>query len=171
MGMSSKQWVLAIAGTVAVIPVAQFLGRTAAERENASNAASGRPLPNFDETEVVVSRQPSEGITEADFDQEFLSNLEAWSVERTAANAKKYWDAAFVPESQRQLSGESLLFERYGHKLAIVRIRMGETTPTAMITGISGLELIRIACIDRSGASVSIASGPCDAKIREIFGS
>ncbi|MBA3576065.1 MAG: hypothetical protein H0W39_00410 [Sphingomonas sp.] len=169
MSISGKQWVLAIAGMILVIPVAQFLGRTTAERANASDAARNPAVPSFAETEAIVSRQPSEGITEADFDQELLANLEAWTLERTAANAEKYWDAASVPQSLRQISGESVLVERYGHRLAVVRIRTGNTTPTAMIAGIDGQELVRIVCVDRSGANVSIAAGPCDAKIRQVF--
>ena len=167
--MTGKQWALTIVGMLVVIPVAQLLGKSLAEAQNARDASQVIPKPAFTDTEVVVSRQPADGITEANFDQAFLANLQSWVVERTMANAQKYLDAANVPQSMRDFTGESTLIERYGHRLAVVRVRVGESTPNATVVGISGNELVKIGCINRSGADVTVTDGPCDSKIREVF--
>jgi hypothetical protein len=69
----------------------------------------------------------------------------------------------------RDITGESTIVERYGHRFAVVRIRLGDSTPNATIVGISGNEVVKIACVNRSGADVTVTDGPCDAKIREVF--
>ncbi len=169
MSMSGKQLVWSIVAIIAIIPIAQFISREVGEAQD-SSATSASPIrPSFADTEVVVSRQASEGITEADFSQQFLTNLEAWTIERTTANAKKYWDAASISEKDARLSGESVFIERFGHQLAVIRIKIGGTTPAATIVGVKGDEIFRITCVDRSGRSVSVTAGPCDEKIREVF--
>ncbi|MBX9896291.1 MAG: hypothetical protein K2Y17_00020 [Qipengyuania sp.] len=170
MKNKGSQWALAVVAMIAVIPISQYLGRTIGEATAKQEPTRLPPQPDFSDIEVLVSRQDSEGVTEADFDQQFLANLEAWTLERTAANAAKYWDAAAVPQADRALVGESVLLERYGHRLAIVRVKIGDESPTATIVGVKGTELIRIACVARTAGSVPVAAGPCDAKIREIFG-
>ena len=169
MSMTGKQWTISFVGMLLVIPVAQFLGRSLAEVQNEREANQSFAKSPFSETEVIVSRQPSEGITEANFNQDFLTNLESWVVERTKANATKYWDAAKVPQSMRNVSGEGTLVERYGHRFAVIRVRAADQTPNATIVGIEGDEFIKIGCVNRSGSDVTITDGPCDAKIREVF--
>ena len=169
MSMTGKQWAFTLIGMLAVVPIAQFLGKSLGQTMNAIDAPQSVATPSFSEIEVGVSRQPSEGITEADFDQKFLANLESWVVERITANAKKYWDAGNVPQSMRAASGESNLVERYGHKFAVVRVRIGGATANATIVGIQGDEIIKVGCVNRLGSDVPITDGPCDAKIREVF--
>ncbi len=167
-----RQWFLAIAGMMVVIPMAQMLGRYLGNLQNQIEGVqqSSLPRPTFDDVRVLVARQPSEGITEADFSPTYLKILETWTVEGTVANAKKYWDAASVPDDQRVLSGESLYIEHGKHKLAIVRIRLEDSTPNAVIFGVVGDELVRIACVKKGKGNVTISDGPCYAKIMEVFG-
>ena len=170
MSMTGRQWALTIVGMLVIIPVAQYLGRSLGEARNALDLESSVLEPDFSQTRVIVSHQAADGVSEADFDQHFLTNLESWVVERTLANAEKYFDSALVPENLRKVSGESIYVDQYGHRLAVVRIRIGGTNPNATIFGVLGDELIRIGCFDRSGANVAIMDGPCSEKIEEIFG-
>ena len=169
--MKGRDWLWAIGGTIIVVPVAQFVGKSLAETQNVREMSAPRQFatPTFADVEVLVGRQAAEGVTEADFTQEFLTNLEGWVVERTGVHAKKYLDAASIPETERRFIGESTFIERYGHKLAVVRIRIGTTTPIATIHGIVGDELVKVMCVNRSKDHVPIADGPCDDKLQEVF--
>ena len=147
-------------------------GRTMADFQNQREA--GAPLGSVGAAQpkvvAIITRQDAEGVTEADFSPDFLQNLGDWIEERTVANAKKHWDAANVPEASRKLSNESVYVQAGPHKLAVVRIRIGDTTPNATIAGIVGTEMVRVGCIDGGGESVLLTSGPCDDRIREAFG-
>ncbi|MFM9976926.1 MAG: hypothetical protein ACKVOP_02615 [Sphingomonadaceae bacterium] len=171
MSMSAKQIAIMLGGMLVVVPVAGYLGRTMGEAQNLREAPQQTANSEV-ATNVVamVTRQDADGVTEADFTPEFLTNLGNWIQERTAANAKKHWDAAGVPESDRTLSNESVYVQAGSHKLAVVRIRMGATTPNAVIAGVVGPEMVRVTCLDSSGANVQLTSGPCDEKVREAFG-
>ena len=170
--MTGKNFLLMCLGIVVVIPVARYVGRAAGEAQNNRDATSQAVANSAGSPAVLatVTRQDAEGVTEADFSPEFLQNLGDWVEQRTAANAKKHWDAAGVPEDQRSLSNESVFVEAGPHKLAVVRLRIGETTPNAIIAGVVGTEMVRVMCFNSDGADVQITSGPCDDKIREAFG-
>lgn len=171
MSLTSRQWLTMFLGMIVVVPAAQFIGKSMGESENRrEQAANIQPSPMADSMRVMVSRQDSEGVTEADFSPEFLKNLESWTVERVAANADKYLDAAKVPESERNFVGESVYVETDGHKLAVTKLRIGEEVPGAFIVGIVGKELVRVVCFDRSGSNVAVTSGPCGEKLHEVFG-
>ncbi len=173
MSMSGRKWLILIAGLIIVVPVAKFAGRTLAEAQNQRDADIRGPINDADEPDVIaiVTRQDSEGVTEGDFSTEFLKNLEDWILQRTVANSLKHWDAAGVPENKRNVTAESVFVNAGPHKLAVVRMQIGETTPNATITGVVGSEVVRVLCIDKNGGDVPIASGPCDTKIQEAFGS
>lgn len=172
MTIPGRQWLFALIGMILIIPVAQLVGKALGESVNAGDKVQSEPIaqPDFSNLEVIVARQASDGVTEADFSQEFLTKLEKWTVDRTSANAKKYWDAANVPFAQRQLLGESVYLDYGKHKLAVIRVRQGATIPNATIVGIIGNELVKIACVDRGGGDVTVTAGPCGSKINEVFG-
>lgn len=163
-----KSWIWAMIAMLLVVPIAQFIGKFAGEAQNAGERPRSRDSAPS-EVKVLVSRQSADGITESQFDQTFLDNLTSWTVERTEANSRKHLDAANAEANEPKLTGEAVYLERYGHKLAIVRLRLGTITPMATIVGIKGAELVRVLCTTSAPENVAITSGPCDAKLKEVF--
>ncbi|MDO7833613.1 hypothetical protein Q4610_01010 [Sphingobium sp. HBC34] len=165
----TKNLLLTLAGMVIVIPLAKYVGRVSGEVANGSELPR-KELASVSDIQTLVSRQDAEGVTDADMSPEFLKNLEAWTLERVKLKAKPHWDAAGVPQEQRAVTAESVYVSTASHKLAVTRLRMGQTTPQAMIFGIVGTEAVRVLCMNSNGDDVPVASGPCDEKLREVFG-
>lgn len=171
MNKISKNLLIALLGMAIVVPVAKYVGRTAGEAANERDASQRMMAARLDpQIKTMVSRQDAQGVTEADLSPEFLKNIEAWTLERINVNAKKHWDAAGVPEGERNVSAESVYVSTGSHKLAIIRMRIGDVTPQATIFGIVGSEAVRVTCVDPTLGNVTVTSGPCAEKIRETFG-
>ena len=166
-----KTLLLTALGLIVVVPTAKWIGRTAAEAQNAREGRSGdyvEELNSMDRSlpvaHVVVSRQGAEGVTVADLTPEFLQNLNAWTQERLRANGAKHG----LPADQ--LTTESVYVESGSQKYAVTRISDGVFKPSAIIFGIKGSEAVRITCGVREKADVELMTGPCNEKVREVFG-
>lgn len=160
--------------TLAVVAVFAAIAFASKQSETNSpltpQSASQIQTVALPEVKTIVSRQDAEGVTEADFSPEFLKNLEAWTHQRTIANAEKHWDALNVPESARIVSVEGVYVEAGGKKFAVLRTRTNNIAPSAVVVGVLGSDLVRIGCVVEAEQDVQISSGPCNEKVKEVFG-
>jgi len=156
------------------IPVVNYfagnLGKSAAQHVNEREAASA-PQPSANQNiRVVVSSQDSEGVTQQNFDLNFLKNLEAYTVERVMIKTKEYLASQGYPNAEVHFTSEATYVESGPMKFAVIRLRASEGSNQVFIVGIVGNELKRIACVRNSTETIPISYGICAEKVKEVFG-
>jgi hypothetical protein len=159
---------------------AEQFGRIAAERQNTRDASNLQSMAAShglsktgpdSEPEIIalVTTQPSDGVTEAQLDNDFLDGFGRWVAERHYANAVKHQQMEgglpILP-----VTPESVFVHIGKRKLVIVRLRTEGVTPFATILGIEGENIVRVTCISRTMRDIPISFGPCGAKVKETFG-
>lgn len=158
---------LALVGLALAVTVIITVVRTAPgdpqSHQSAPESAHAASIDTF------VSRQDSEGVTEAQMSQVFLANLEAHAATRIKAKIKDHYAARGEPAPSTNIRSESTFIEVQGKKLAIVRIFEDGVSNSAMVTGIIGTELVRLLCTTRSTYQIEVTTGPCGAKLSEVF--
>lgn len=170
-----KQWnwkyiVIFILAIPVVNYLAGHLGKSAAQHVNERDAAS-LPSQNASlEIRVVVSSQDSEGVTQQNFDRDFLKYLEAYMVKRVKLKAKEFLASQGYPNSQLDISSEATYVESGPMKLAVIRLRSSDGSNQVFITGVIGNELKRITCVRNSIETIPISYGVCADKVKEVFG-
>jgi hypothetical protein len=122
------------------------------------------------EMRVVVSSQDSGGVTQNDFDLNFLNNLEAYTVERTKQKTKEILASRGYPKEKIDVTSEANYVESGPMKLAVIRMLSSDGSSTVLIHGIIGNELKRIFCGKISTERIPITYGTCADKIKEVFG-
>ena len=79
-----KTWCLIILAIIVVVPVAKWIGHSAGEA-----AAQRDAVPKPPPFRAAASSQASESVTDELMDQNFLANLEAYTVERQVVNTRR----------------------------------------------------------------------------------
>lgn len=169
-----KQWnwkniTLFILAIPVVNYLAGYLGRSAAQQVDARGVASIPQSNSNQEIQLVVSSQDSEGVTQQNFDLNFLKNLEVYTVERVKLKAKEYLASQGLPNTNVDFTSEAAYVESGSIKIAVIRLT-SEGSNQVLITGIVGNELKRVACIRNSTETIPISYGVCSDKIKEVFG-
>ena len=118
---------------------------------------------------VVVSSQDSEGVTQQDFNLNFLKNLEIYTVERIKIKANEYLNSQGHPYSNFNIKSEAVYIENHTTKLAVIRLNAAEGSNQVFIVGIVGNELKRIVCARNSTERIPISYGVCADTIKEVF--
>ena len=139
----------------------------------AQGAPPKRPAPRQPAIRVLASAQSADGLTENDMDQNFLSNLEAYTVERQVANSRRVLESNGVNAPMPRPTSSALYVMSGGRKYAVVRTTFaggGGKVYSAQIMGIVGDQMRRVICISQTG-EVPITYGVCADKIQETFGS
>lgn len=133
--------------------------------------------PSYQKTEikpimVYTTVQTSEGVTEADFDQAGLANLEAWLVETMLQKGRnKYAEMGYNQKDFKpKVSANSVYVTVGGKKLAVIKIIMDNSIRSVTIMGIKGYELHRVSCIRASNHDIPVFSGECGNEVRKTFG-
>ena len=116
--------------------------------------------------------QTSEGVTEADLDQQGLKNLENWIVEMWRQKAKNsFIEMGGKPEAFKpNMTAKSVYVTAEGKKLAIIKVNMDNAVRMVTIMGIVGDELHRVGCLRASNHDIPVWSGECGKKVNEVFG-
>lgn len=164
-------WTYALGAALFVLLMGQ-LGRYLGSHTTQGTSApiqSGSPETSA-EIRVMTSAQDSEGITELQWDQKFLSNLESYSRERITHLAKQYLARNGQPNATVVLESQAVYVESDNHKLAVIRIRGSDGSNQALIHGIVGDQLKRVLCVRKSTEQIPITYGPCGEKLKEVFG-
>ena len=149
--------------------VGGYLGKSTAQHINEREAASASKPSANQEIGVVVSSQDSEGVTQQNFDLNFLKNLEIYTVERVKIKTKEYLASQGYPNADVNFTSEATYVESGPMKLAVIRLR-AEGSNQVFISGIIGKELKRVACVKNSTETIPISYGVCGEKIKEVFG-
>jgi len=149
--------------------VGGYLGKSTAQHINEREAASASKPSANQEIGVVVSSQDSEGVTQQNFDLNFLKNLEIYTVERVKIKTKEYLASQGYPNADVNFTSEATYVESGPMKLAVIRLR-AEGSNQVFIAGIIGKELKRVACVKNSTETIPISYGVCGEKIKEVFG-
>lgn len=165
---SWKHVVVLLLAIPLVNQLAGYLGRSEAQRQIEEIRS---PQTTKQEIKVVVTSQNSEGATQQNFDINFLSNLEAYTVERVKANTNKALASQGLEPLQSDITSEAMYVWGGSRKLAVIRLRQPGGSNSIFISGIIGDEFTRIACVSDVIESISITSGVCAEKIEEVFGS
>lgn len=150
--------------------VAQLYVRGSAARPTAQQVApSNVQRPGVDVV-TAVATQSSEGVTEADLDQQGLMRLQDWvvnmTVEKTAlVSGDSEFDTVAFTQS---LSPQSVYITVAGKKFAVTKMSPPGARLVSII-GISGDELIRVVCVRDSPEEIVVLSGACGQEISRSF--
>lgn len=176
-----KQWnwkhiILFLLAIPVVNQGAGYLGKRAAQHVNKREAASALQPSTNQEIRVTVSSQDSEGVTQQNFDLNFLKNLETYTVEGVKVKTKEYLVSQGYPNADVNnvnLTSEATYVESGPMKLAVIRLRASkgsEGSNQVLIVGTIGNELKQIVCVRNSTETIPISCGVCAEKIKEVFG-
>lgn len=165
-----KHLVLLVLAIPVVNQLAGYLGKSAAQHVNEREAVSLPPKTSNQEIRVVVSSQDSEGVTQQNFDMNFLKNLGAYTVQRVKVKAKEFLESQGHPNAQLDISSEATYVESGPMKLAVIRLRGSDGSNQVFVAGIIGNELKRVTCVRNSTETIPISYGVCAEKIKEVFG-
>lgn len=158
---------------LAAIPVFNYVagqfGRSAAEHFNANEPKPSQAVAPSKEIRIVVSSQDAEGVTQEQWDLNFLKNLESYTIDRVRIKAKEYLASIGQQNVAIDITSEATYVETGSIKLAVVRMQ-DATSRQIIIAGIVGKELKRVACIRASAEAIPVSYGPCGDKITEVFG-
>ncbi len=163
-----KYLLLIILAIPVVNQIAGYLGRTTAEKVNEKESSIASQQTGNQEIRVVVSSQDAEGVTQQNFDINFLKNLEAYTIKRVKQKANEYFASQGQQNTQLDITSEATYVETGPTKLAVVRLKSSESNHV-LIVGIVGKELKRVSCIKNSIETIPISYGVCGDKIGEIF--
>lgn len=120
---------------------------------------------------TVVSRQPAEGMTDADMSLDYLRGLEIYTIERIKSKVADHYAAEGHSVPDTRIRSESNYIEVQGKKLAIVRFFEANNAGNGVfIIGLVKDELVRVGCTIDSKYQIEITSGDCGAKIEQTFG-
>ena len=121
--------------------------------------------------QVVVATQDAQGITQANFDQEFMKMTEIWIVEASQKRANEYLASVGKATKNVKLSGKSIYIEKGTKKLMLVRMFDANGALLSItVIGVLGEEIKRVLCIRSTLGQIPISYGPCGKKIAEVFG-
>jgi hypothetical protein len=169
--MKQKYWVYFVAAVLFVL----LMGQLGCDIGNQSSPGASTPSPSSrsamnSDIRVFTSSQDSEGITQAQWDQTFLRNLESHTRERIAQKAKEYLAASGQPNASVSLESQAVYVESGNSKLAVIRIQGNDGSNQALIHGIVGNQLKRVVCVRNSSEQIPVSYGPCGEKVKEVFG-
>jgi hypothetical protein len=150
---------------VLISPLAKCAGREAAELKSQSDAT----VPENLGVRTMVSTQTSHGFTEERLNEAWLDEFAGYSEGRIATLATPKWDEMGVPQAQRTVKAEPVIVDVSGRKLGVIRFRIDQVTPMAMIVGFQNGEFLRVVCINDSAGDVPVLTGACGAKLSEVF--
>ena len=119
---------------------------------------------------IVVSSQDSDGVTQKDWDLNFLNNLETYTSERIKQITKENLASRGYPNVKIDIFSEATYVEIDKMKLAVIRLRGSDDSSMAFIHGIIGNELKRVFCGRTSKERIPTTYGACADKIEEVFG-
>ena len=87
-----------------------------------SRLTQGPSLVNESEIRGFVSSQDAEGVTQAEMNQAFLNNFEAYTNERITQLARESLRDAGFASNPPHLNSEAVYVESNGRKLAVIRL-------------------------------------------------
>lgn len=165
-----------------ILPIAYFasaiLLSVATSPLFAASEDAPESFPSYQqETELkpviaTTTVQRSEGITEADLNQAFLTNIESWILETVLEKAMNaYSEMGYYPEDLKsEISANSVYVIVSGKKLAVVKIDLDNYVRSVTIMGIKDSEFHRVNCIRPSNHDIPVWSGECGNEIQKAFG-
>lgn len=150
--------VVTVIGIPLSIKLIGYIGVLLNDRQDARKVESALRASQQDRTIAYIKRQPANGLSESKFTPDFLSGFSSWveSLSPAAGGDRTGNKATYIAAPP--------------HKLALVRLKLGDTTQKAVILGIVGSESVRVTCSNDAGGRIAFASGACGEKIREAFG-
>ena len=165
-----KSILLFIAAFFVVNYLGGYLGRTAADKVNATEDKSAQhSTGSSQEIRTIVSSQDNEGITQEQMDIDFLKKLEAYTRERSKVKAKQYLASVGQANAPVEMTSEATYVQSGHVKLAVIRLRSTGAS-NILIAGIVGKEFKRLLCQRESAEAIPITYGVCGGKIVETFG-
>lgn len=122
------------------------------------------------ELRVLVSSQPSEGVTETDLSPQLAQAFENYAVSRIRSKLVAMAKEAGAASPQPSIRSESVVLQTQGKKLVVARYEINNTSRAVEVWGISGATIQRVMCTRDSLDEILLTSGPCGAKIQEVHG-
>lgn len=122
------------------------------------------------EVRAFVSTQDAEGVTQADFDIDFLQQTEAYMLEATRVKADEYLASIGKSAIKSKLTSQATYMEVDTKKLMIIRISDEAGVTSVTVAGVVGNEFKRVTCVKKSPGAPPVLYGPCGQKISSTFG-
>jgi len=121
---------------------------------------------------AFTTTQSSQGVTEADLNQEGLKNLEKWIVDTMLQKGRaKYSEIGYNPKDYKpNITANSVYITAKGKKLAIIKINAGNSVRSVTIIGINGAEMQRVSCLRGSNHDIPVWSSVCGKEMNKTFG-
>lgn len=171
MSMSGKQWALMFVGILVVVPLSQFLGRSLAEQHNGRDRAetANARAKVGQNTQVLVSRQDSEGVVNEQVNVESANAIGEYSLERMKHHTKKILAEMNSSDSVEMMTQKTVLVPNDGLNLIVTRFYIGDVNHSLQVAGIKGNELVRVGCISPRGDVEVMLAGKCAGALHEQF--
>lgn len=170
MSMTGKQWVLAIVGMIVVAPVAQFLGRSLGQMQNSTSVPSNRIEKVGRDTQVYVSKQGADGVSNDQASLEFAQAVGDWSLGRMRANTDRILREMGSSVDTSQMRQETVLVPSNGLNLIFTRIFIGDSNFALQVAGIQGNEMTRVLCMSPQVDQRVMLAGKCSDGLQKQFG-
>jgi hypothetical protein len=134
--------------------------------------ASAQASNSQSKVQAFTTTQSTEGVTEADWDQNFLNNLEAWFVESIRTRSKeKYASMGYDPKTYNpNIVASSVYMDIQRKKIIVTKINIDQSMRNVIVMGIKGNQLIRVNCIRSSNQDIPVWSGVCGDEVYRSLG-
>jgi hypothetical protein len=145
--------------------VASIVGPRGSSRANA-------PVAN--DIQVGVTRQSANGVTDQTWDLTMLRSQEEFLKKESLTKARQsFVDAggagsAFLPEVTSESQFVEVNGKKYGQILTQASL-YGTASRSIRTMAILGGELVTVGCMRPSSAPISVATGPCAEKLKEVL--
>jgi predicted nucleic-acid-binding Zn-ribbon protein len=126
---------------------------------------------NFPVT-AAVTRQDSQGMTEARLDQAALKDIEKWLVQTIIQKSKSDYASSGNDAStfKPRVEAKSVYVNVRDKKLGVIKINFNDSVRAVNIIGFQNKEFIRVSCWRNSNDDIPVFSGACGDKVKEAFG-
>lgn len=121
-----------------------------------------------DEIVVLAGSEDAEGVTQNDFSLDLLQAIELRTKNKIKEKAEAYLKSQGMKTQKVDVQSSSVYVQVQHMKLAIVRIS-ASGSKQVHIFGIRGRELLRVVCVNQTGATIPISYGKCGDKIKEVY--
>lgn len=172
---SAKQWIGVILAVLMVVPLSQYLGRTLAgsssqlDRSDAADAASRMANVGRD-TQVLVSRQSSDGVTNEQIDMAAAEIIGDYTLARMKHHTQKILNKMGSSDDVNQITQATVLMQNRGQNLIVSRFYIQGVNYAIQIAEVSNGELTRVLCQSTVANEEVLLAGKCQDEVRTQFG-
>lgn len=175
MKMTGRQMAIFVVGILVLVPAAQFAGRYLGEKSSQSNEVRGSlasdQISNVgQDTQVIVSKQSSDGITNDQIDVTAAETIGQYSLERMRYHTQKILDEMQSADDVNAITQKTVLIADEGKNIVVTRIYTMGINNAVQFFAVDGLEATRVLCQSEVANVEVLLAGKCQNAVREQLG-